>query len=235
VGDVQQAMQSFRPATSVQLVRESYFPTLIYYWDVPIGKVLNASIRPAIYAWRESEPEGIVRSNAKEAGSWHSTVDMAGRAEFAQLAEIIVASAARIYSELGYDPAFEPNLANMWANINPRHGYNRGHIHPNTLWSGVYYVQAPQGCGRIIFREPRPQAQMVMPAYREGTRKPEAWSEVYFEAIEGRIILFPAWLQHEVEPNMSPLEPPDGDRISIAFNLHQKRRDAPSQPESSSE
>jgi uncharacterized protein (TIGR02466 family) len=29
----------------------------------------------------------------------------------------------------------------MWANINPPGGYNRAHTHPNSLWSGVYYVK----------------------------------------------------------------------------------------------
>src|SRR5262249_34482055 len=155
-----------------------YFPTLIYYCDVPAGDELNASIKPHLYAWRESEPEGIARSNAREAGAWHSPVDMGTRPQFAALVAIVTASAVQIYSELGYDPTFEPCLINMWANINPRYGYNRGHVHPNTLWSGVYYVQTPVNCGRILFREPRPQAQMVTPSYPQGSRKSEVWSEV---------------------------------------------------------
>jgi uncharacterized protein (TIGR02466 family) len=51
-----------------------------------------------------------------------------------------------------------------------------------------------------------------------------AWSEVYFEPIEGRLLLFPAWLQHEVEPNLSEESGPAGDRISVSFNLFQQRR-----------
>ena len=37
------------------------------------------------------------------------------------------------------------------------------------------------------------------------------------------MILFPGWLMHEVEPNMSELEGPAGDRISVSFNLFQRR------------
>ena len=36
----------------------------------------------------------------------------------------------------------EPLLGNMWANINPPGGSNTPHVHPNSLFSGVYYVKA---------------------------------------------------------------------------------------------
>lgn len=53
-------------------------------------------------------------------------------------------------------------------------------------------------------------------------RGPESWQEVYYQPIEGRIILFPSWLVHEVEPNMSEQSEMAGDRISISFNLLQR-------------
>jgi uncharacterized protein (TIGR02466 family) len=222
-------MEVFRPGAASRLVRESYFPTLIYYRDLPNGPILNDEAKPRIYAWRASEPAGITRSNYAEAGSWHSPVDMHNRPEFAALAAEVTTAAAAIFAELDYDPDCGPAIGTMWANINPRYGYNRPHVHPNTLWSGVYYIQTPPQCGRIVFREPRIEAMMYIPAFaKDVRRKPELWNEVYFEAIAGRIILFPAWLQHEVEPNLSELPPPEGDRISVAFNVQQARRaDAP--------
>ena len=64
---------------------------------------------------------------------------------------------------------------------------------------------------------------MLSVRYAPGTtRKPEVWSEVHYQPIEGRIILFPAWLLHEVEPNVSEKEGPEGDRISISFNIVQE-------------
>jgi uncharacterized protein (TIGR02466 family) len=202
---------------SGDLKRELYFPTLIYYQDLPDSLELNQAIRSHIYALRSSDPEGIVRSNVKRMGAWHSGLDLHQREEFRSLTRAILAAVQKIYDHLGYDPAYEPVFDNMWANINPRHGYNRNHIHPNVLWSGVYYVQAPPDSGRILFTDPRPQALVK--------RRPEAWSEVYFEPIEGRLVLFPAWLTHEVEPNLSDKDGAAGDRISISFNLRQTRRE----------
>ena len=66
---------------------------------------------------------------------------------------------------------------------------------------------------------------MCTPRYiPDQPRKADMWSEVCFTPIEGRIILFPAWLQHEVEPNLAELEGPAGDRISVSFNVHQVPR-----------
>lgn len=213
---------------SGDLQRELYFPTLIYFQDLPDSRELNQAIRPHIYALRSSDPEGIVRSNVKRMGAWHSGLDLHQREGLRSLTSAILAAVQKIHDDLGYDPAYEPVFDNMWANINPKYGYNRNHIHPHVLWSGVYYVQAPPDSGRIFFTDPRPQALVAPPRYAPDVkRKPEAWSEVYFEPIDGRLVLFPAWLTHEVEPNLSDKDGAAGDRISISFNLRQTRREVP--------
>lgn len=219
-------MSSEPSAPAARLIRELYFPTCIFFQDLEGAAELNAAIKPCVYAWRAEDAEGIVRSNVRQAGAWHSRLDMHAREEYGALCESIVAAAQLVFDDQGYDPDYAPRIDNMWANISPRHGFNRGHVHPNVLWSGVYYVQAPPGCGRITFNDPRAQAQMCTPRYPpDRPRKVEAWSEVTFEPIEGRLLLFPAWLSHEVEPNLCELEGPAADRISVSFNLGQRLRE----------
>jgi uncharacterized protein (TIGR02466 family) len=215
-------------AVVAALMRELYFPTPIYYRDVPDAQELNERLKVHIYAWQQTDQEGIVRSNVKEVGAWHSPTNMNQREEFRQLTDWVVQTADEVYADLGYDPAWGPVCDNMWANISPRHGFNRYHVHPNVLWSGVYYVQSPPDCGRIFFLDPRPQAGVLIPRYDSSQpRQREMWIEVNFAPIEGRIILFPAWLGHEVRPNVTELEGPAGDRISVSFNLIQRRRVTP--------
>ena len=110
----------------------------------------------------------------------------------------------------------EPVLGNMWANINPPGGYNAPHIHPNSLFSGVYYVKAPKGSGNLVCNEPRAGAQLNMPARKPGKPPKELWREVHLEPKEGRIIMFPFYLWHNVEPNLS-----NDIRISVSFNFIQ--------------
>ena len=110
----------------------------------------------------------------------------------------------------------EPVLGNMWANINPPGGYNRPHLHPNSHFSGVYYVKTPKDSGNLVCNEPRLGAHMVMPTRKNGKPPKELWREVQLEPKEGRIIVFPSWLWHLVEPNQS-----NDIRISVSFNFIQ--------------
>ena len=56
-----------------------------------------------------------------------------------------------------------------------------------------------------------------MPARIKGTPPKHLWREVHLDSREGRIIIFPAWLWHCVEPNQS-----NDTRISVSFNFIQK-------------
>ena len=98
------------------------------------------------------------------------------------------------------------------------------HIHPDCLWSGVYYVKTPANCGVIEFTDPRTPNLM-----RKGVFDPkkkrlrECWSSVKYNPVAGKMLVFPAWLYHAVMPNMSTADGTDVDRVIISFNLSQRR------------
>lgn len=91
-------------ANSPTLTREIFFPTMIYYRDLPEAAALNAAIKPHIYRWREEDQTGIVRSNVRAVGAWHSGLDMAVRPEYRALVDVILACARVVFDDLGYDP-----------------------------------------------------------------------------------------------------------------------------------
>lgn len=215
------------PWRIMKLVKELFFPTPIYFVDFDNAGALNTFLKTRIYAWRDREPNGIVRSNVKQVGAWHSPATLHSLAEFTLFRHQITAQLNRVFADQLYSERHQAQCLNMWANINPNTGYNRSHTHPGSLWSGVYYVQTPPHCGRIIFQEPRPQAQ-VMPVEMNTEKQlsAEQWQEVFHEARAGRLILFPSWLRHEVEPNVTPLRGIEGDRISISFNYGQCLKEA---------
>jgi uncharacterized protein (TIGR02466 family) len=105
----------------------------------------------------------------------------------------------------------------MWANVNPKGGFNRTHIHPNSLWSGVYYVKTLPNCGHLKLEDPRSIALMTRPRMKPGPQPGRLWREVHYEPVAGRLIMFPSWLNHCVDPNLS-----DDIRISVSFNFMQK-------------
>jgi uncharacterized protein (TIGR02466 family) len=210
--------------------RDLFFPTPVYYTDLADAAALNADLLARIRAWREADPDGDFRTNEPQLGGWHSPTDMHTRREFDPLTREIFELVHGVFSSLGYDPAWEPACDSMWVNVNPRHASNRQHTHPHALWSGVYYVQTPPECGLLYFTDPRPQAQVLTPYYDRDRRSPLTWSEVHFQPLAGRLIVFPAWLSHAVQPNVTPESGPAADRVSVSFNFHQRRLGAGERP-----
>ena len=207
--------------STLPLISEHYFATPVCTLDL-VQPDLNDALISHILQWRDADPAGITRSNFKQTGSWHSTIDMHQRPEFKALTDLVLAMAQQVFSQQHYHPDYLPLIDSMWANINPHGGFNRSHTHPDTLWSGVYYAQAPAQCGRICFHDPRSQARVITPMLgADAEDHPGSWPEIYFEPLAGRMILFPAWLQHDVEPNLSDLPGDSGNRISVSFNLLQ--------------
>jgi uncharacterized protein (TIGR02466 family) len=91
------------------------------------------------------------------------------------------------------------------------------HIHPNSLWSGVYYIKTSQNCGSLKLEDPRSTSLMSRPNHIDGQLHQRLWRETYFEPVAGRLIMFPSWVNHGVEPNMS-----NEIRISVSFNFLQR-------------
>ena len=190
------------------MIKEYLFPTIIYIEDLPNPNELNSYLEKHIVEWSKNDT-GVKKTNVN---GWHSKTDMNQRKEYDPLSNELFQMQNEIIQEEHLD--MRPKLGNMWANINYRDGYNLGHIHPNSLFSGVYYIKAQPNCGRLHLMDPRPGAQHVMPPRKEGKLPRELWRDSYYEAIPGRLIMFPAWLWHKVEPNKS-----DDVRISVSFNF----------------
>ena len=190
--------------------RELHFPTPIYIADIE-HPTLNQELEKDITAWANKD-KGITRTNVK---SWHSPTNMANLPEYKKLVSMLYACQKTIYEQEHLES--EPFLGNMWANINPPGGMNRAHQHPNSLWSGVYYIKAPKNCGYLKIDDPRTSAAMVRPTQKKGTLPVRLYRETHYEPIAGRCIMFPSWLMHCVDPNRS-----NDIRISVSFNFLQK-------------
>jgi len=101
-----------------------------------------------------------------------------------------------------------------WANVGRNGNFNRIHTHPNSSWSGVYYVatgardhsRAENGLIEMI--EPRLGVKMVpIPGDPFGEK-------LTFDPEVGMMLVFPNCLQHFNYPFFG-----DGERISISFNV----------------
>ena len=190
--------------------RELHFPTPIYIADIK-HPTLNQELERDIIAWSNRD-KGLNRTNIK---GWHSTTNMNELPEYKRLIDLLFEAQRTIYQQEHLDS--EPYLGNMLANINPPGAMNRAHMHPNSLWSGVYYVKALPNSGHLKVEDPRAAASMSRPRQKEGPTPSRLWRETHFDPKPGRLIMFPAWLTHCVDPNNS-----NDIRISISFNFMQR-------------
>lgn len=197
------------------------YPTPVILYDLANSTPMNTALTHIINAKRDADT-GLQRSNY---GGWHSNVDMMIWAE--QEARIllqtavnqIAAQTADIHPMGKRDFNFD---AQMWANISGPGNSNQMHCHPGALWSGVYYVDVGEDDpsvdveGELLLLDPRfPMNTMYMPelVLRYPNGNPQ-YSQTPIRPVNGRMVLFPAWLKHSVRPYRGKRE-----RISVAFNL----------------
>jgi len=107
-------------------------------------------------------------------------------------------------------------LFNYWININGKGAFNVRHDHPQSHFSGVYYVQCPKDSGEIIFENPHGfTAFDELSCYKEEfVNNMTQHKAISIKPTEGLLLIFPAHLQHSVAVNES-----DEERISIGFNV----------------
>ena len=104
-----------------------------------------------------------------------------------------------------FDSKFYQIVFNMWFNINKKNDSNSSHFHPFSVYSGVFYLEAPENCGTIQFEHP---ALDILRYYNRGEG-----GEFSLLAEKNKMYVFPSWLKHSVTPNQS-----EEERISISFN-----------------
>lgn len=197
-----------------QLLKEHFFPTIIYAKDLQLD---NEALAQHIIKWSKSD-NSLVKTNVN---GWHSPTDMNTKSEYNSLINELFKMQQEIYNEEFLEG--EPQLGNMWANINYSGGYNKPHVHPNCLFSGVYYVKTQPNCGNLVVNDPRPGVQLRMPktkipidSSKMFDMPKELWREARLQPVQGRLIMFPAWLWHCVEENKT-----NDIRISVSFNFIQ--------------
>ena len=148
------------------MIKASYFPTVIYAKDVNLD---NRLFEREVIEWSKKDA-GVNRTNVN---GWHSQTNMHEMPVFKPLVDELFIMQQQMFEEEWLER--EAHMGNMWANINPPGGYNMPHVHPNSHYSGVYYIKAPKNSGNIVFNEPKPAAHMIMPKRKEGKPPTHLW------------------------------------------------------------
>jgi len=103
-----------------------------------------------------------------------------------------------------------PYITQSWLNYTETNQYHHKHQHPNSLVSGVFYINCDDKFDKIkFFKE---DYKTIKPEIKDwNIWNSESW---WFPVKTGDIILFPSSLTHMVETKQG-----DNTRISLAFNV----------------
>ena len=185
------------------------FPTLLY--EAELGDAgLLAALAHSIRSLARDDAAGRAWSRDKRYPgytSYASLNDLPRRdPAFADLAKLLTRHAATFAADAAFPPGRKPRLDSLWVNLLKSGGHHSGHIHPHSIISGTFYVEAPTGSGAIRFEDPRLPLMMAAPA-RDG-------AFVSVAPRPGLLLLWESWLRHEVLPGSGR-----GERLSISFNF----------------
>jgi uncharacterized protein (TIGR02466 family) len=106
-----------------------------------------------------------------------------------------------------------PYITQSWLNYTETNQYHHKHAHPNSLVSGVFYINCHEEYDKIKFFNDK--YSMIKPETKDwNIWNSETW---WFSIKTGDIILFPSSLTHMVENKEGT-----NTRISLAFNVFVK-------------
>ena len=188
------------------------FPVPIFHYKIENYKEINKELINYILRLKKKDKIGNNRSNI---GGWHSpNFDLVKEEtpinfinKFKDFLKNI------IINEFGWE--YLPNkqrIDAMWAIINKKNSFNIMHNHQNCYLSAAYYVKKPERSGDISFFDPVEPKTYRYPEKEKGTFHSN--QVVTLRPEEGDLLIFPSYLYHSVEPNLS-----DEDRIVISFNI----------------
>lgn len=142
-------------------------------------------------------------------------LDLIKNPEFKPFTDFIIYKGREFLEIQGYDP--NPIKFNPYFFLNSflEGSSHPKHVHSQCTISGIFYLQTPPGSSKIRFLPNQPFRDFF--DYFFHIKDHNNWyslSHFDYEPYPGLLLMWPAWLYHEVPPNDSK-EP----RMSIVFNM----------------
>jgi len=189
------------------------FPTPLFSYHVADKEAMNAYLFDFVNKVRKEEgwDEATLATMEETLEHLQSDDQLHHREDAKQFVDLALTATREVLEFLQYKYE-DVHITSFWFNVS-RPGYShKNHVHPNNVLSGVYYLKTSPECGAIVFDDPRPQANVLLPDIKELTPFNNHTYAVVPEP--GQIVMFPSWLAHRVAINRS-----DKERISLSFNV----------------
>ena len=182
---------------------ELLFPTPVAFFDLQVT---------------EEERSFLLNQERRPNEGNQSSVDnyLLRRPEMKALAAEVEAKVMEYAKEV-WKAEVKPFVTQSWVNWTKPGQYHHKHSHPNSLYSGVLYIDVEDNRDRITFYQSG--YQQLKPTYSEWNRwNSESW---WLPIKRDQMVIFPSSLTHMVET--VPGEVIGKERVSLAFNTFAKQ------------
>ena len=182
--------------------KELSFPTPIYIFDYGNSSIL------------ESPLNHIMKCDCRSSETCRTTDDNLNTLPiFSELVNELKLKTKIVFDDIKLKRSGE-NITCMWANVSSKLNRHNMHMHPNSFFSGVLYLNAPKNCGNIGFKDPRYGSELLAFDFEDDSIFQHRTIEI--EPVTGRLIMFPSWLYHGTR--QGEFDPPE-ERVSLSFNV----------------
>jgi uncharacterized protein (TIGR02466 family) len=191
---------------------ETPFTFPILTLDLPNGEEIAEEVRTFAFAIRERDTEGGLISQefgtrkknpedyAKYGYTSFTNYNLAATRAIPMMHEAACVGFQEYFSRIGAHHHFY--IDTSWVATYDKECYVPEHTHPNAHLSMVFYANAEEGTGQIIFKNP------ALPIYQQmSERSAQMWNDTWeIPPKIGRMIVFPSFMPHRTRPHMGEQE-----------------------------
>ena len=120
-----------------------------------------------------------------------------------------------VYNQLKLPRCSKLKLVNSWMVIGNPGSETNGHTHPNSVYSGIFYLKAGPGSGSVQFSIPRNSLTFTTPTISPRPTEFNCYNSYCWstEPDDNTILIFPSHLEHSISKNIS-----NNLRCCVPFN-----------------
>lgn len=191
---------------------EKWFSTPIFYHQLEYDEFDNvqAQIAPAIEKIKKSDLSNPWGDTVETSFKYNTNSNFIVDHNLSLLEDLVLRCADSYLNQCTESDNLNIGIKQSWINLSNKNQFQFEHQHlapfSTVVMSGVYYFQTNEHDGDTTFLSPNPYQSAGFSIFGE--------HKVTYKPQVGKLVLFPSWLRHRVEPNTT-----DDERISITVNL----------------